>query len=174
LKRLLLLAVLAVGSAFSQSQVSTRIVNVDPSGVCVGNSENRFNERNSNLWGCVDNDGDGSGTWTRIGSIAPATATNCADSAGDAACGSAAAGAFVIDVAATSTVVSTTAVTADSQIFVQFDSSLGTRLGITCNTTPATVAVATVTARTAGTSFTVHVSGTVGTNPACFNYHIVN
>jgi hypothetical protein len=102
------------------------------------------------------------------------TATNCADSAGAAACGSASAGAFVIDVGSTSTVVSTTAVTANSEIFVQFDSSLGTRLSVTCNTTPATVAVPTITARTAATSFTLSVSGTVGTNPACFSYRIEN
>jgi hypothetical protein len=102
------------------------------------------------------------------------TATNCADSAGAAACGSAAAGAFVIDAGTTSTVVSTTAVTASSEIEVQFDSSLGTRLGITCNTAPATVAFPSVTARTAGTSFTLSVTGTVAVNPACFTYSIVN
>lgn len=102
------------------------------------------------------------------------TATNCADSAGAAACGSAAAGRFVIDVGSTSVVVSTTAVTANSEIFVMFDSSLGTALGITCNTTPATVAVPSITARTAATSFTLSVTGTVGTNPACWSYRIVN
>lgn len=99
------------------------------------------------------------------------TAANCADSAGAAACGAAAAGAFVVDAAATSVVVSTTAVTANSEIFVQFDSSLGTRLGITCNTTGALPAV---TARTAATSFTVAVPAAPVTNPACFDYHIVN
>lgn len=99
------------------------------------------------------------------------TSTNCADSAGAAACGSAAAGSFVIDATTTSTVVSTTAVTANSQIFLQYDSSLGTRLGITCNVT---VALPVVTARTAGTSFTVTVPVAPITNPACYNYHIVN
>lgn len=102
------------------------------------------------------------------------TATNCADSAGAAACGSAAAGAFVIDAGSTSVVVSTTAVTANSEIKVQFDSSLGTRLSVTCNTAPATVAFPSVTARTAGTSFTLSVSGSVAVNPACFTYSIVN
>ncbi len=99
------------------------------------------------------------------------TATNCSDSAGAAACGSAAAGSFVVDAAGTSTVVSTTAVTANSQIFVMFDSSLGTRLGITCNTVQPIPAV---TARTAATSFTVTLSAAPVTNPACFSYFVVN
>lgn len=99
------------------------------------------------------------------------TTTNCADSAGAAACGSAAAGSFVVDAAATETVVSTTAVTANSQIFVMFDSSLGARLGVTCNVT---VALPAVTARTAGTSFTITVPTAPTSNPACYSYFIVN
>lgn len=103
------------------------------------------------------------------------TNTNCSDSAGAAACGAAAAGSFVIDAAATSVVVSTTAVTANSQIFVQEDSSLGTRLGVTCNTQSVLIiGPPTVTARTAGTSFTVSIVVGPTTNPACYNYHIVN
>ena len=87
------------------------------------------------------------------------TAANCADSAGAAACGAAAAGAVVIDAAATSVVVSTTAVTADSQIFITDDSSLNTRLSVTCNTQALTVlGVPTITARTAGTSFTISIA----------------
>ena len=100
-----------------------------------------------------------------------ATLTNCSDSAGAAACGSASAGSVVIDAGSTSVVVSTTAVTANSQIFVQYDSSLGTRLGVTCNTTPALPAV---TARTAGTSFTITVPAAPVTDPACYSYFIVN
>lgn len=99
------------------------------------------------------------------------TLTNCADAAGAAACGSASAGAFVVDAAGTSTVVSTTAVTATSRILVFFDSGLSTELGITCNTT--VPALYGVTARTAATSFTLTSSAPV-TNPACFSYVIVN
>lgn len=119
----------------------------------------------------------GAATGTSVnlsGSVTAATystATNCADSAGAAACGSAAAGAFVVDAGTTSVVVSTTAVTANSQVFVQFDASLGTRLGITCNTTPAAPSV---TARTAATSFTVSIPVAPVTNAACFTYHVVN
>lgn len=109
-----------------------------------------------------------------VSSALYASTTNCADSAGAAACGAAPAGAFVIDAGSTSTVVSTTAVTADSEIFVTFDSSLGTRLGVTCNTDAATAAFPSITARTAATSFTVTISGTLTTNPGCFNYFIVN
>lgn len=99
------------------------------------------------------------------------TATNCADAAGAAACGSAAAGAFVIDAAGTSTVVSTTAVTATSRIFVFFDSSLSTELGITCNTNVPSLYG--VSARTAATSFTLSATASV-TNPACFSYFLMN
>lgn len=100
-----------------------------------------------------------------------ATATNCADSAGAAACGSAAAGRFVADAAATTVVVSTTAVTANSEIFIEYDSSLSTALSVTCNAAiPSAYAV---TARTGGTSFTLSTTANVA-NPGCFSYHIVN
>lgn len=101
-----------------------------------------------------------------------ATTTNCSDSAGDATCGAAPAGTVVIDAADTTTVVSTTAVTANSEITLQEDSSLGARLGITCNTT--TGRTYTVTARTAGTSFTITASGAPAATPACLSYKIIN
>ncbi len=117
-------------------------------------------------------------TFTWLGNINSATystATNCSDSAGAAACGSAAAGSFVIDAAATSVTVSTTAVTANSQIFVQEDSSLGTRLGVTCNTQSILVlGPPVITARTAGTSFTISIVIGPTTNPACYSYHVIN
>lgn len=116
-------------------------------------------------------DGGGGGTTYPM---APryGTLTNCSDSAGDAACGSASAGTVVIDATDTNTVVSTTAVTADSEIKIQEDSSLGARLGVTCNTTIARIYV--VTARTAGTSFTITASAAPVANPACLSYFLVN
>lgn len=101
-----------------------------------------------------------------------ATTTNCSDSAGDAACSAAPAGSVVMDATDTTTVVATTAVTANSQIFIQEDSSLGTRLGVTCNTTIARTYA--VTARTAATSFTITASAAPAVNPACLSYHIIN
>lgn len=109
-------------------------------------------------------------TGTLYGSV-----TNCADSAGAAACGAAPAGSFVIDAGSTATVVSTTAVTANSQIFLQEDSSLSTRLSVTCNTQSSlTLGALRVTARTAGTSFTATLEVGPTTNPMCVNYWIVN
>lgn len=99
------------------------------------------------------------------------TSSNCSDSAGAAACGTASAGSVVVDAAATTTVVSTTAVTANSEIFVLYDSSLSARLGITCNTT---VALPSVTARTAATSFTISVPVAPTVNPACYSFFLVN
>ena len=117
----------------------------------------------------------GGGTWdVAVNNRSPlySTTTNCADSAGDAACAAAPAGSVVIDAADTNTVVSTTAVTPDSQVVIQEDSSLGTRLSVTCNTTIARTYV--VTARTAGVSFTVTASAAPVANPACLSYFLVN
>lgn len=102
------------------------------------------------------------------------TLTNCASSASPAVCGAAAAGAFVIAAAGTTVTVNTTAVTANSEIEVTPDASLGTRLGVTCNTSLASIIGPVVTARTAGTSFAVTITGTTITNPACYSYSITN
>jgi len=111
--------------------------------------------------------GDVSGT---VQSGAYQTGTNCSSSSG--ACASAAAGSVSIAAAATTVTVATTKVTANSQIFVQEDSSLGTKLSVTCNTT--TGRIYTVTTRTAGTSFVITASAAPTTNPACLSYFIVN
>jgi len=98
------------------------------------------------------------------------TTTNCSSSASPAVCGSAAAGMFVLPAAATSVTVNTTAVTANSEIIVFNDDSLGTRLSVTCNTSIDNVLVS---ARVAATSFTITGSAPV-TNPNCYSYLIVN
>ena len=102
------------------------------------------------------------------------TTTNCSDSAGDAACGAAPSGAIVVDAADTATVVSTTAITANSNVFLQIDAGLGARLSVTCNTQAASVFNPRVTARTAATSFTITVDAGPTTNPLCLVYWIVN
>ena len=116
------------------------------------------------------------------GSITPqtfGTATRCYSAASPAVCGSAAAGAAVIAASATSVVVDTTAVTltsgVDSQISVTEDSSIGTILGVTCNTQSQLVLGAPrVTARVNGTSFTVSIDVGPTSNPMCFSYSIIN
>lgn len=100
------------------------------------------------------------------------SATNCSSSAAPAVCSAAPAGSVVIAAAGTAVTVNTTAVTAASQIFIQEDSSLGTKLSVTCNTT--TGRTYTVSARTAATSFTVTSSAAPTTNPACLSYFIIN
>lgn len=112
-----------------------------------------------------------------------ASDTNCAG-VGTAAspsvvtCSSASAGHFSCATNATGAtcVVNTTAVNATSQIFVQEDDAayVGTRLGVTCNTsTNVLPASRLVASASAGVSFTINL-GTVTTNPACFSYLIVN
>lgn len=107
----------------------------------------------------------------------PSTITNCSSSASPAVCGSAAGGsvAFPTGVTSVALTVNTTAVTANSQILLFPDDTLGTKLGVTCNSTLATlVGGMAITARTAGTSFQVTYSGTIATNPLCASYLIVN
>lgn len=111
------------------------------------------------------------------------TSTNCAAvgtsaSPSIASCGSAPAGHFSCATNATGATcqVNTTAVTANSEIFV-FESdtaATGTALGVTCNTsTTVNPATRLLASSSAGTSFTINL-GTVTMNPACFSYHIIN
>lgn len=100
------------------------------------------------------------------------TPTNCTSSAAPAVCAAASAGSVVIAAAGTTVTVNTTLVTANSQIFLTEDSSLGTKLSVTCNTT--TGRLYTVTTRTAATSFVITASAAPVTNPACLSYFIVN
>jgi len=97
------------------------------------------------------------------------TATNCSSSGGT--CATASAGSVSIAAAATTVTVATTRVTANSQIFVMFDSSLGAKLGVTCNTT---YAAPYVTARTAATSFVITVAAAPSVTPACYSFFIAN
>jgi hypothetical protein len=106
---------------------------------------------------------------------AVATASNCSSSASPAVCGSAAAGSVAVPTGSNPTlVVDTSAVTVNSQILLTVDESLGTKLSVTCNTTIGTLSPAVVTARSAATSFTIEIGATVGTNPACLSYLIIN
>jgi len=110
--------------------------------------------------------------WSPLGIFgAFSTMTNCASSTSPAACASAPEGAVVIAAGHTSVVVDTTLVTANSNIAVTFDSSIGSRLGVTCNTTPA---LPTISARSVGKSFTISVASAPSSNPACFTFRIGN
>lgn len=108
----------------------------------------------------------GTDTFTTIGS-----ATNCSSAASPAVCGSSMSGSVVVAAAASTVVVNTSAVTANSQIIVTEDASLGTKLSVTCNTNLFSSAV---TARTAATSFTITLGSSPATNPACLSYTIIN
>ena len=98
-------------------------------------------------------------------------AGNCTSAASPAACGANNSGAVVIAASATTVVVNTTAVTANSDILVTFDASQGARLSVTCN---ATFAAPWVSARSAGTSFTISVGSAPSVNPACYSFAIRN
>ncbi len=104
--------------------------------------------------------------------FAGGSSSTCSSSASPAVCAAAAAGSVVVAASGTTVVVDTTAVTANSQIFVQEDASLGTKLSVTCNATAAT-APPTISARTAATSFTITTTAPT-TNPRCFSYVVIN
>lgn len=110
------------------------------------------------------------------GSFQPTTygsLTNCSSAASPAVCAAAPAGSVAVPAGVNPTlVVNTTAVTANSQIFIIDDSGLGTKLSVTCNTT--TPALVKISARTAATSFTIAVTATVTTDPVCYSYYIIN
>jgi hypothetical protein len=100
------------------------------------------------------------------------TISDCVSSTSPAVCGSAPAGSIALSNGESTLIVDTTAVTANSQIFINEDSSLGTRLGITCNTGTGRNYV--INARVSGTSFTVKSSANPVTHKACLSYLIVN
>lgn len=100
------------------------------------------------------------------------TAVICASTS--AQCGSAAAGSFTVPPGVLFVSVNTTAVTPQSQIFLQEDSSLSGALGTSCNTVPGHSYL--ITSRSPEIGFTVEVGPapiTAGA-PACLNYHIMN
>jgi hypothetical protein len=99
------------------------------------------------------------------------TDTPCLSTASPAVCSALAAGSSVIAAAATTETVNTTRMTANSQILITPDSSLGTRLSVTCNTT---VNPMSISARTGGTSFTAAVTVAPAVNPLCFSWWIIN
>lgn len=94
----------------------------------------------------------------------------CTSSASPAVCGNTTAGFVAIAAGGTTLTINTTAVTASSIILAQPDQSLGTALGVTCNTALNNI---NVSARVPGTSFTV-VTNTPVTNPECMSFLLIN
>lgn len=108
------------------------------------------------------------------------TLTNCS-AAGSAAspslvaCTAAAAGAFscATNASGATCVISTTAVTTNSDVIITQTASAGTRLSVTCNTTADVPTGPRIASISNGVSFTINL-GTVAVNPTCYFYHIVN
>lgn len=109
---------------------------------------------------------------------APPVATSisiCASSASPAVCGPAPVGSIAFPTGVTSVPlqVNTTAISSNNHVELFADDSLGAVLGVTCNSTLATLAGGmAITARTSGSSFTVTFNGTITTNPLCVGYRI--
>ena len=120
---------------------------------------------------------------TSVTSPLYATTTKCAATGSGAnpsiaACAAAPAGFFSCATAATGGTcqVNTTAVTANSVILVEEidTTTVGTAIGVTCNTSTTVIPTSRLLASSvAATSFTINV-GTITTNPACFEYTIIN
>lgn len=103
-----------------------------------------------------------------------ATGTNCSNAAAPAVCASAVSGVVAVPTGTNPTLtINTTAVTANSRIFLQIDES-ATIAATTCNTTLSTLVQPVVTARVANTSFSIQIGAIIATNPACVSYFLVN
>lgn len=128
------------------------------------------------------------GTFTTLAANTSATSplyvttTNCAGvgtaaSPSVASCSAAPAGAFSCATNAGGgggiCRINTTAVTANSNIFVTFTAAAGIRLGVTCNASPSVIAAIPIAAIVAGTSFDINAP-TFITNPVCGYYWIVD
>ena len=165
---------------FALSNTGTGIINamgnnfLPQSNAFLNQSSGTFNDLcgNSGMNAPTISGGTLLGPCSNSGGNAYGTVTNCTSSAAPAVCGQAKQGSVVIAAAGTTVTVNTTGVTANSQILVTEDSSLGTKLSVTCNTT--TGRTYTVTTRTAATSFVITASAAPATNPACLSYTIVN
>jgi hypothetical protein len=84
-------------------------------------------------------------------------------------CASAGGGVVTIAAAASTVVVTDSLVTASNPILVGYDSSQGTALSVTCNTT---AQLPYVTTRVVGVSFTIATASTFTTNPGCIAFKI--
>ncbi len=102
------------------------------------------------------------------------TASNCNSTTTPASCGSAAAGSVALPTGGSTLIVNTSAVTANSQIFIIEDTSLGSRLGITCNTNTGREYSVNARITTTTPSFTIKSSANPTVNKACLSYFIVN
>ena len=96
---------------------------------------------------------------------------NCSANQTPANCYNSAAGSVAIPASTAALTIKTTQVTALSQIFLQWDSSVGGTLGVTCSTSGAQLYV---TARVPGTSFTIASTDGSDPHPQCLSYHIIN
>ena len=96
--------------------------------------------------------------------------TACASAVGT--CAAAPSGFVSIAAGAKTVTVSTSAVTQSSQIVIQEDSTLGSVLGVACNTDISRTYA--ITARTSGVSFTVTASTAPVNNSACLTYALTN
>jgi hypothetical protein len=97
----------------------------------------------------------------------------CTSNASPAVCSADAAGFVALPSTGTTLTVKTTAVTAKSQIFLQFDATLGTALGVTCDNTPSGVYWVNMRSTSGTVGFTVKTAA-APTNNSCFSYLIVN
>jgi hypothetical protein len=100
------------------------------------------------------------------------TLSNCSSAASPAKCDSAPAGSFVLEVGSTTARVNTRAVTANSQILIIEDSSLGAKLHVSCNKTIGRTYM--ITDRAPGFSFAVSSSFAPTDHPACLSFQVLN
>jgi hypothetical protein len=120
-------------------------------------------------------DSAGNTTVTKLVTSRDCSANGTSASPSVVPCGSAASGAVscAANASTTTCVVNTTAVTANSNIAITPSVADGKRLGVTCNTALNFSTAPLLAAKSAGISFTLNMPK-FDTNPACFEYTIIN
>jgi hypothetical protein len=99
----------------------------------------------------------------------------CTSATSPAACDAAVTGFVNIAPSQTTITIATTAVTMNSTISVQFDESLGSSLGVTCNNAAASEgATYFISARMPGKSFSIKTNNAPTQYPACLSFTIIN
>lgn len=173
-------AAIGVDATSSADFDSTLISNPTNVGFFFTGGAGRMSARNTTFTGSsVANDLFASGTTFVFNDMgenkytnSSATATNCASGASPAVCGNYGYGSVAIAAGATTLTVNTKTISANSIIILEEDDTLGTKLGVTCNTT--SLGATKISTRTAGTSFVITTAVAPAVNPACLNYRVVN
>jgi hypothetical protein len=96
----------------------------------------------------------------------------CVSAASPASCGYTASGIVALPAGSNTLTINAPFVSSTSRILVNEDMTLGSQLGVTCNTLGGRTY--SITSKTSGTSFNITANAAPTTNPACLVFHFEN